>query len=156
MVSFCVGDELVPGSDIRPGMVVSSASSDPASDTEWFMAQVIVLEHPGTIRAGYCPSVAVGTAQVPCEFEVLLSKLDRKTGKESEKNPEGAKANEVITARLRPRAPLIVEAFSTYPPLGRFAVRDHGRTVAVGVVKEVTKRPVPKVQTESENQYFNN
>ena len=30
-----------------------------------------------------------------------------------------------------------IEVFSAYPSLGRFTVRDHGRTVAVGVVKEV-------------------
>ena len=34
---------------------------------------------------------------------------------------------------------MCVEAFSEYPPLGRFAVRDMKRTVAVGVIKEVTK-----------------
>ena len=32
---------------------------------------------------------------------------------------------------------MCVEAFSNYPPLGRFAIRDIKQTVAVGVVKEV-------------------
>ncbi len=35
---------------------------------------------------------------------------------------------------------MCVEAFNRYPPLGRFAVRDMKQTVAVGVIKEVTKR----------------
>jgi len=34
---------------------------------------------------------------------------------------------------------MCVESFSTYPPLGRFAVRDMRQTVAVGVVKSVEK-----------------
>ena len=34
---------------------------------------------------------------------------------------------------------MCVEAFSEYPPLGRFAVRDIMSTVAVGIIKEVTK-----------------
>lgn len=34
---------------------------------------------------------------------------------------------------------MCVETFAEYPPLGRFAVRDMKRTVAVGVIKEVTK-----------------
>lgn len=152
IVSFCVGDALSTA-DIRPGMVVSSASNDPAAEAEWFLAQVIVLDHPGAIRAGYCPAIAVGTAQVPCEFEELVSKIDRKTGKEVEALPSQARTNEVVTTRLRPRQPLCVEAFSAFPPLGRFAVRDHGRTVAVGVVKEVTKRPLPKARGE-EATYF--
>lgn len=142
VVSVCVGDELVAGSDIRPGMVVSSSSSDPASDTNYFIAQVIVLDHPGTIRAGYCLLVAIGAAQAPCEFEALLAKMDRKIGKEVEKNLEGVKANDVIIVRLWLCVPLVVEAFSIYFLFGRFVVWDHGRMVVVGVVKEVNKRSV--------------
>ena len=41
---------------------------------------------------------------------------------------------------LEPTKPMVVEAFSDYPPLGRFAVRDMRQTVAVGVVKSVTKK----------------
>jgi elongation factor 1-alpha len=41
--------------------------------------------------------------------------------------------------RLVPTKPLCVESFSEYPPLGRFAVRDMRQTVAVGVIKAVTK-----------------
>jgi len=34
---------------------------------------------------------------------------------------------------------MCVEAFTDYPPLGRFAVRDMRQTVAVGVIKSVAK-----------------
>lgn len=34
---------------------------------------------------------------------------------------------------------MCVESFQEYPPLGRFAVRDMKKTVAVGVIKEVEK-----------------
>jgi len=33
---------------------------------------------------------------------------------------------------------MCVETFAEFPPLGRFAVRDMKKTVAVGVIKEVT------------------
>ena len=49
-----------------------------------------------------------------------------------------------LHAPRRPRSLVCVEPFSAYPPLGRFAIRDQGKTVGVGVIKEVTKRPVPK------------
>merc|ERR1712151_713688 len=143
------------GLEIRSGKVISAAgtSEDPAASAEYFQAQIRVLDHPGSIRAGYCPSIAVGTAEVPCEFEELLTKLDKK-GKEAEKNPPIAKADDIIVAKLRPRAPVCVEAFSAYPALGRFTIRDHGRTVGVGVVKEVEKRPIAKPRTGEENRYF--
>jgi elongation factor 1-alpha len=38
-----------------------------------------------------------------------------------------------------PSKPMCVEAFTDYPPLGRFAVRDMRQTVAVGVIKSVAK-----------------
>lgn len=38
-----------------------------------------------------------------------------------------------------PSKPMCVEAFTDYPPLGRFAVRDMRQTVAVGVIKSVEK-----------------
>uniref|UniRef100_A0A0E0CW24 Tr-type G domain-containing protein n=1 Tax=Oryza meridionalis TaxID=40149 RepID=A0A0E0CW24_9ORYZ len=39
-----------------------------------------------------------------------------------------------------PTKPMVVETFSEYPPLGRFAVRDMRQTVAVGVIKNVEKK----------------
>lgn len=153
IVGFCVGDEIA-SCDLRRGMVASFSTNDPAADCEAMVAQVVVLEHPGSIRAGYCPQIAVHTAQIACEFEELLSKIDRKTGKEMEANPECAKTGDVITVRMRPIDRVCIENFQAYPSLGRFTVRDHGRTVAVGVVKEVTKRPIPKVRSGNENMYF--
>lgn len=140
----------VEACELRRCMVASN-SSDVAADAESFMAQVVVFDHPG-IRAGYCPAIMVHTSQVPCEFEELLSRVDRKTGNDAEAHPASAKSGEVVKVKMRPRGLVCVESFSAYPPLGRFAIRDHGKTVGVGVIKEVTKRPVPKPR--SENQYF--
>jgi elongation factor 1-alpha len=41
--------------------------------------------------------------------------------------------------KMVPSKPMCVEAFTEYPPLGRFAVRDMRQTVAVGVIKSVVK-----------------
>lgn len=37
---------------------------------------------------------------------------------------------------------MCVEAFTDFPPLGRFAVRDMRQTVAVGVIKSVNFKEV--------------
>jgi len=39
-----------------------------------------------------------------------------------------------------PSKPMCVEPFSLYPPLGRFAVRDMRKTVAVGVIKSTVRK----------------
>jgi len=46
--------------------------------------------------------------------------------------------------KLLPSKPMVVETFTEYPPLGRFAVRDMRQTVAVGVIKEVTRKDKSK------------
>jgi len=51
--------------------------------------------------------------------------------------------------KLIPSKPMCVEPFSAYPPLGRFAVRDMRQTVAVGVIKEVTKKQKDAKVTKS-------
>ena len=49
------------------------------------------------------------------------------------------KNGDACIANLVPTKSLCVESFTDYPPLGRFAVRDMRQTVAVGVIKSVTK-----------------
>mmetsp|Transcript_13051 Transcript_13051/g.22561 ORF Transcript_13051/g.22561 Transcript_13051/m.22561 type:complete len:451 (+) Transcript_13051:116-1468(+) len=126
--------------DIRRGYVASDVKNDPAKECDCFTAQVIILNHPGQIGAGYSPVVDCHTAHVACKFAELLTKIDRRTGKAIEESPKFVKSGDACMAVLRPTKPMCVETFTSYPPLGRFAVRDMRQTVAVGVIKEVTKK----------------
>jgi elongation factor 1-alpha len=42
--------------------------------------------------------------------------------------------------KIKPLRPLAIESYSEIPQLGRFAIRDMGSTIAVGVVKQVTEK----------------
>ena len=44
---------------------------------------------------------------------------------------------------------MCVEAFSEFPPLGRFTVRDMRQTVAVGVIKATTPKVLEGKQTKT-------
>ena len=126
--------------DIRRGFVCSNSKNDPAKEAENFLAQVIVLNHPGQISNGYSPVLDCHTSHIACKFSEIESKIDRRTGKEMEKEPKSIKMGDAAMVRMIPTKPLCVESFTEYPPLGRFAVRDMRQTVAVGVIKAVTKR----------------
>jgi len=126
--------------DIKRGYVCSDSKNDPAKDTENFVAQVIVLNHPGQICNGYAPVLDCHTAHIACKFAKIRSKIDKRTGKIMEENPNAIKAGDASMVELVPQKPLVVEVFSSYPPLGRFAVRDMRQTVAVGVIKEVARK----------------
>jgi len=135
--------------DIRRGYVCSESKNSPASETASFNAQVIVLNHPGKICAGYTPVLDCHTAHIACKFSELLQKVDRRTGKEMEANPEYVKSQEAAIIKLIPTKPMCVEKFSEYAPLGRFAVRDMRQTVAVGVIKEVEVKVKAEKKTKA-------
>jgi len=126
--------------DIRRGYVCSNAKQDPAKECESFSAQVIVLNHPGQISNGYAPVLDCHTSHIACKFSEIESKIDRRSGKELEKEPKFVKSGDACMVKMVPQKPMCVEVFTEYPPLGRFAVRDMRQTVAVGVVKGVVKK----------------
>jgi elongation factor 1-alpha len=135
--------------DVRRGYVVGDAKNDPPKETISFKAQVIVLNHPNKIQAGYCPVLDCHTSHIACKFEKLLSKIDRRTGKEMEAEPKEIKNQEAAIVLMVPQKGMVVETFAEYPPLGRFAVRDMKQTVAVGVIKEVEKKSGDQKKTKS-------
>jgi len=57
-----------------------------------------------------------------------------------EENPKFIKSGQAAICEMVPSKPMCVEAFSKYAPLGRFAVRDMRKTVAVGVIKIVRRK----------------
>ncbi|KAJ6187038.1 Translation elongation/initiation factor/Ribosomal beta-barrel [Penicillium mononematosum] len=125
--------------EVRRGNVASDSKNDPAAGCDSFNAQVIVLNHPGQVGAGYAPVLDCHTAHIACKFAELLEKIDRRTGKATEASPKFIKSGDAAIVKMVPSKPMCVEAFTDYPPLGRFAVRDMRQTVAVGVIKTVAK-----------------
>ncbi|HZD42423.1 MAG TPA: EF-Tu/IF-2/RF-3 family GTPase, partial [Methanomicrobiales archaeon] len=125
--------------DLRRGDVCGPLESPPTVVDE-FTAQIVVLHHPSAITVGYTPVFHCHTAQVACTFTELVRKLDPRTGQVKEENPAFLKTGDAAIVKIKPSRPLVLEKLKEIPPLGRFAIRDMGSTIAAGMCIDV----VPK------------
>jgi len=151
--------------DIKRGDVCGDAKNDPPIPTECFLANVIIQDHKN-IRNGYTPVLDCHTAHIACKFASILSKKDKRGKQTHDVNDDtewatkddaeprnnrmniAAKTGESVNVWLQPTKAMVVEAYSMYSPLGRFAVRDMKKTVAVGVIQCVQPRNMAKGATE--------
>ena len=140
--------------DIKRGYVCGDSKNDPPKEVESFIAQVIIMNHPGQIENGYTPVLDCHTAHIACKFTEIQSKIDRRTGKATEEEPKFIKTGDSALVLLKPSKPMCVETFTEYPPLGRFAVRDMKQTVAVGVIKAANKKEGKTTKKWSPCQYI--
>lgn len=62
--------------------------------------------------------------------------IDKKTGEKLAKKPF-VKQGDIVIAKISCAGPTCMEPFSVCDPLGRFTLRDEGKTIAVGKVLEI-------------------
>ena len=125
--------------DIRRGDVCGPAD-EPPSVARTFEAQIVVMQHPSVITAGYTPVFHAHTAQVACTVESIDAKINPATGEIAEENPDFIQSGDAAKVTVRPQKPLSIEPASEIPELGSFAIRDMGQTVAAGQVLSVEER----------------
>ena len=119
---------------------VAGKSDNPPTVANEFIGRIIVVFHPTAIAAGYTPVMHAHTATTSATFTELLQKIDARSGQVTQEKPDFLKTGDAALVKIRPLRPLAIEAYSDIPQLGRFAIRDMGSTVAVGVVAEVTEK----------------
>ncbi|THV08588.1 hypothetical protein K435DRAFT_740811 [Dendrothele bispora CBS 962.96] len=126
----------VEDEDINPGFVLTSPNR-PIHAVRQFEAQLAILEHKSIICAGYSAVMHVHTLSEEVTLPALLHYFDKATGRKSKKPPQYAKRGQKIVALIETTAPVCVERFSDYPQLGRFTLRDEGRTIAIGKITKL-------------------
>ncbi len=124
---------------VRRGDVVGHVGKAPTVAKK-FVAQIIVMNHPSVIAPGYAPVFHAHTTQVACRITKILKKIDPKTGQVVAENPDFIKAGDAALVECEPSKPMVIESFKEIPPMGRFAIRDMGMTVAVGMVMDILEK----------------
>jgi elongation factor 1-alpha len=124
--------------EIRRGDVMGHVDKPPRVVVE-FEGQIIVIHHPRALAAGYTPVMHAHTAQVATTFTEIVAKIDPRTGETVQEKPDFIKQGDSAIVKLQPVTPICLETYKDMKQLGRFAIRDSGRTVAVGIVRKITK-----------------
>lgn len=61
-------------------------------------------------------------------IQALICLVDKKTGEKSKTRPRFVKQDQVCIARLRTAGTICLETFKDFPQMGRFTLRDEGKT----------------------------
>ncbi len=143
-IGFNIKAKNLGAKDILKGAVVSSPDDPVAAlepEVDAFQGFVLVIRSLSkakkgkgkawSFHVGYTPVLHIGTAQVACRVTEIRS-LDGKELGELKQNQRGM-------VWFTPTQPICVEELSRTPQLGRFAIRDSGKTVAVGIVDKVER-----------------
>ena len=126
----------IPRDKIKRGDVAGHPS-DPPKVAKAFKGRIFIIHHPTALAVGYTPVIHVHTAQMAVRFDQLLAKIDPRSGQTVEENPSYLRTGDAAVIRFVPLQPLVIEKFTDFPQLGRFALRDMGTTIGAGVVLEV-------------------
>ena len=131
--------------EVQAGFVLTDPK-DPVHVVRRFEAQLAILEHRNIICAGYSAVMHAHSLNEEVNLTALLHYYDKKTGRKSRRGPQFAKKGMKIIALIETTAPVCLERFRDYAQLGRFTLRDEGKTVAIGkVTKLLSDDDVPNV-----------
>ncbi|VTJ74867.1 Hypothetical predicted protein, partial [Marmota monax] len=77
---------------VHYGNVAGDSKNDPPMEASGFTIQVIILNIPGQISAGYAPILDCHTAYSACKFAELKGKINHPSGKKLEDGPKSLKS----------------------------------------------------------------
>lgn len=122
--------------DVSPGFILCDPIN-PVKTCRIFDGQVVILEHKSIICAGYSAVMHIHCVAEVVEVKALICLVDRKTGLKSNMRPRFVKQDQVVIMRLECSGVVCLEEFKLFPQMGRFTLRDEGKTIAIGKVLKI-------------------
>ncbi|KAF9295660.1 translation termination factor GTPase eRF3 [Linnemannia elongata] len=138
-----VGDNIrlrlrgVEEEDVMPGFVLCSLKH-PVHAVSKFEAALGILDLKNIIASGYTAVLHIHTAIEEITLTAMLHLIDKKTGRKSKRPPQFLKKGQqgIVTIETSGGA-LCVETFADSPQMGRFTLRDEGKTIAIGKITKL-------------------
>jgi len=114
----------------RRGDVAGLLSSEPRTVTS-FLGEVALLE--GTLAKGDEIEMKCGTKRARCQVTAIKEQINSETGAVIGKDIDRIGENEAATIVFRSE-PVVIEAFSELPELGRFIIARGKKNIGAGVI----------------------
>ncbi|KAI5723068.1 hypothetical protein M8J76_000838 [Diaphorina citri] len=124
--------------DVSPGFVLCDPNN-PARTARVFDAQIVVLEHKSIICAGYSAVMHIHCVAEEVNVKALICLIDKKTGEKSKTRPRFVKQDQIAIMRLEAAGVICLDQFKLFPQMGRFTLRDEGKTIAIGKVLKIVE-----------------
>lgn len=119
--------------EILPGFILCNGENL-CHTGRTFDAQIVIIEHKSIICPGYNAVLHIHTCIEEVQITALICLVDKKSGEKSKTRPRFVKQDQVCIARLRTAGTICLETFKDFPQMGRFTLRDEGKTIAIGKV----------------------
>ena len=142
-IKGCSEEEVVRG-------FVLCSRDEPVLAVTQFECQLMVLEldHKALFTAGYSAVLHIHTAEEEVTVVKLCAELDKKTGEPKPgPAPRFVKSGALCVCVLKTARSICVEKFDALQQLGRFTLRDEGRTIGIG---KVLRLGVPRGGAQSQ------
>ncbi|UYV65957.1 GSPT1 [Cordylochernes scorpioides] len=116
--------------EVSTGFVLCDANN-PCKTGKIFDAQVVILEHKSIICPGYSAVLHIHTSIEEVSVKALICLIDKKTGEKGTTRPRFVKQDQIAIMRLECAGVICLESFKEFPQMGRFTLRDEGKTIAI-------------------------
>uniref|UniRef100_A0A8R1TMC4 Tr-type G domain-containing protein n=1 Tax=Onchocerca volvulus TaxID=6282 RepID=A0A8R1TMC4_ONCVO len=126
----------IEDNDILPGFVLCSPDAL-CHVGRVFDAEVVILDHKSIIASGYSCVLHIQSATEEVVVKAVICTIDKKTG--NKVRARFVKQDEKCIMRLESSESFCLEAFKNFPQMGRFTLRDEGKTIAIGKVLKVVE-----------------
>ena len=120
---------------IKKGYIMNDLKNE-LKPIKRFEAEIIILNHPTSIKEGYKPVIYCHQARIPCIIAKIKSRIN-KEGEELEKDAKSLKKDERAIVEITPLKPFVTEEESKRLKLGRFILRDANVTVVAGKITKI-------------------
>jgi len=121
----------------KTGDVIVLKSDKTLRPCKNFTCDVSVLDIPGELKVGYCPTGIVRTAKSAMKLTKILWRSGKDTNNVQVENPTTIKAGDTARLVFEPQKPFVCEKFENCDGLGRLALMEGGQAAILGRIIDV-------------------